>query len=347
MPSSYDTLDIKPLPHQHSNSGELRPDQTVVFSHDPIAAAEARRTIAGLAANPQPAPAVESLPLPHPVSPVAEAAKAKPHPKRYGFLPSPIRPIVTALATFLLILTVFKLPIILSQIGYLSNRPATITSPPPVAETVPPNPTISIPKINVNAPVVYEPSTAEAAVQKALQSGIEHYGNTPVPGQAGNAVFFGHSSNDWWEPGNYKFVFVLLDKLVVGDTFSINYNSVKYVYKVTNVKVVEPNDFSVLGPTSAPTATLITCTPPGTSWKRLIVQANQINPDPNHSQSVGNAQTSASGNVLPSNPPSLVDQLSSAWKSLTHGITSLFSHSGSNPAPTSPEIPNNQTLPAT
>src|SRR5262249_21179842 len=155
-----------------------------------------------------------------------------------------------------------------SQLKYLTAKPAAVSTPiaSQASAAVSADPTISIPKINVNAPVVYEPSVNEAAVLKALVNGVVHYGTSVTPGQNGNMVIVGHSSNDWWQPGNYKFVFVLLDKLSVGDQFSINYQSHRYVYEVTNVKVVMPTDLSVLTNTPTPTATLITCTPPGTSW---------------------------------------------------------------------------------
>ena len=121
-----------------------------------------------------------------------------------------------------------------------------ITEQAESAELVGPNNEIIIPKIGVTAPLVFVNTTNEAEVLLALRSGVVHYYGTALPGENGNTAFFGHSSNDWWEPGNYKFVFVLLEKLTVGDTYEIHYNSRKYVYRVTQTKVVEPNDLSVL-----------------------------------------------------------------------------------------------------
>ena len=68
----------------------------------------------------------------------------------------------------------------------------------------------------------------------------DSYSGTANPGENGNAVFFGHSSNDIWEKGNYKFVFVLLEKLAVGDQYEIHYQSRKYIYTVEQTRVVEP-----------------------------------------------------------------------------------------------------------
>lgn len=193
------------------------------------------------------------------------------------------------------------------------------------AETVSGGDVIIIPKINVNAPIVFADSVAETAVLKALENGVVHYYGTANPGQPGNAVFFGHSSNDAWVPGNYKYVFVLLEKLVPGDTFEIHYSGKKYVYQVTSTKVVQPNDLSVLRQTNDKTATLITCTPPGTSWRRFIVSASQVQPPQQPVQEIVETkkpqQPTAVAEVLPSNAPNLFDRITnffaSIWSSLS------------------------------
>lgn len=156
----------------------------------------------------------------------------------------------------------------------------------PTADTkVAPAPKIIIPKINVDAPVVYDvPSIEESVVQEKLKGGVVHYpipGASSVPGQVGNTVVLGHSSNDVFDDGAYKFVFVQLDKLEKGDTFYLNYNGTRYTYSVTEKKIILPTEVSSLViQTDKPIATLVTCTPVGTALKRLVVIAEQISPDP-------------------------------------------------------------------
>lgn len=168
---------------------------------------------------------------------------------------------------------------------------------------------IIIPKINVEIPVVYdEPSVQEEAVQKALERGVLHYATTPNPGEKGNAVIFGHSSNNILNSGKYKFAFVLLSRLEENDTFMLEKGGKRFVYKVFEKKVTSPTDFSVLeSHNGKSTVTLITCDPPGTSINRLVVVGEQISPDPNN-----NVASSVQGDIasqvtkqLPSNSPSL------------------------------------------
>lgn len=178
---------------------------------------------------------------------------------------------------------------------------------------------IIIPKINVDVPVVYDLGTRdEVAIQNALEDGVVHYAGTSKPGQAGNNVIVGHSSNNFLNSGKYKFAFVLLDRLELNDTFILHDKGIRYVYKVTNKQVVQPNDFSLTLPTSTPTTTLITCTPPGTSWRRLIIQGEQISPSITAEQAdttniPENTFETPTDAIVPGNSPSL-------WQRFTNWI---------------------------
>lgn len=180
-----------------------------------------------------------------------------------------------------------------------------IVSSTSVAPT--PNPEVIIPKINVEIPANYsETSTNEADIENDLQNGIVHYPNTAVPGQTGNAAFFGHSSNNIFNKGKYKFAFVLLHTLVEGDTFYLTYNSKVYVYKVISRSIVDPSQVSVLQPVpgQTATATLITCDPPGTSLHRLVVVGQQVSPDPSNNTQAS-TPTAANPTALAGNGPTL------------------------------------------
>jgi LPXTG-site transpeptidase (sortase) family protein len=148
---------------------------------------------------------------------------------------------------------------------------------------------VVIPTINVDAPLITDMrDTTESKVQASLQHGVVNFGPTALPGQ-GNAVVVGHSSNNVWSPGDYKFVFSLLERMKKGDKIYVVYKNMRYTYTVASTKVVQPTDISVLQPTGKSQLTLITCTPVGTSLRRFVVIADQTAPAPTAVQSTNTA----------------------------------------------------------
>lgn len=194
------------------------------------------------------------------------------------------------------------------QPGRSSAAPVIVTSNSIDASL----PSVIIPKINVQIPTVYNPSNdgTDEAMQKDLEQGVTHYPSTKLPGERGNAAFFGHSSNNIFNKGKYKFAFVLLHKLQNGDTFYLTYNGTVYGYKVISTKIVDPSEVDVLYdvPGKTATATLITCDPPGTSLHRLVVVGEQVSPDPLTNTTSDQSQSS-SGPQLTGNGPSLLSRL--------------------------------------
>lgn len=178
-------------------------------------------------------------------------------------------------------------------------------------------PEVIIPKINVEIPVDYSQTTTdEAVIEDALESGVVHYPTTSLPGQNGNTAYFGHSSNNIFNKGKYKFAFVLLHTLEPGDTFYLTYNGKVYVYKVFKKIVVDPSEVSVLNPVEghAATATLITCDPPGTSLNRLIIQGDQISPSPSGNATADTAAaTTTKPTNLPGNGPTLLGKFARSF----------------------------------
>lgn len=152
-------------------------------------------------------------------------------------------------------------------------------------EVAPPDNRIVIPRIDQNIPIIKVSSESlikrdwnalEKEMQKALQSGVVHYPGTSLPGQTGNVVVTGHSSYFPWDPGRFKDVFALLHKVVVGDRVVVYYEQDKYLYEVSEILVVLPEDIEILKQTPADQLTLVTCTPVGTNLKRLIIKAKPI-----------------------------------------------------------------------
>jgi sortase A len=192
--------------------------------------------------------------------------------------------------------------------------PANIIIDPTTNVAVSPEPKLIIPKINVDVPVEYNTTPDYDAQMKAMENGVAYFGIPGAnsrPGQIGNTVLSGHSSNDIIDQGSFKFIFARLDQLNNGDTIYVNYQSKRYSYTVTKKEVVKPTDVSKLVyPTDKPILTLITCTPLGTSLNRLLITAEQVSPDPK--QATPAPGSSASGSTaasIPGSSPTIVQRL--------------------------------------
>lgn len=172
-----------------------------------------------------------------------------------------------------------------SMLADAKDRGDLLAFLPPVG---PPENRILIPSLNLNVPLT-QPSTAallrqdwtqvETDIQTALRDGVVHYPGTARPGQAGNFFVTGHSSYYPWDSGQYKTVFARLHELNVGDEYWVYFGGDKHRYIVRSKKEVSPSDVSVLDqPGDSRTATLMTCTPVGTTLRRLIVKAEEVDP---------------------------------------------------------------------
>ncbi|MFZ1812699.1 MAG: class E sortase [Candidatus Saccharimonadales bacterium] len=227
-------------------------------------------------------------------------------------------PVISALAVMSVFLFLQFESVIASQIRYYVS-PGSIKAQDIILDAssstkVSDEPRIVIPKINVDAPVVYDVSTwEEAPVQAGLKRGVVHYnlpGASANPGEKGNAAFLGHSSGSVFNDNPYKFIFVQLEQLGVGDKFYLNYRGTRYTYLVTKTETILPSEVAkLIAPPAKPTATLITCTPVGTNYKRFVVYADQISPDPNAAVATDKAPDTNPPAAISGNEPTLFERL--------------------------------------
>ena len=117
-----------------------------------------------------------------------------------------------------------------------------------------------IPRINVDVPVV------EGVDWEQLKKGAGHLIGSANPGERGNVFIAGH--NDI-----YGEIFRDLKDLKVGDEITAYAGQQVYRYIVRATRIVEPDDVSVMYPTSSPVLTLMTCHPYMVDSHRLVVIA--------------------------------------------------------------------------
>jgi len=191
--------------------------------------------------------------------------------------------------------------------------PSTLIIDPNANLEVSGEPKVIIPKLGVDVPVILDANAAsQDSLNAAMDKGVAWFnikGANALPGEKGNFVVSGHSSNDWLDQGNYKFIFVRLEQLGEGDAIYANYNGIRYTYTVTHTKVVSPSDVkSLMTGTDKPHITLITCTPIGTALNRLLVFADQVSPDPNTAADT-TVKSSDAATTMPSNSPTFLERI--------------------------------------
>lgn len=126
---------------------------------------------------------------------------------------------------------------------------------------------ITIPKINVNLPIFHGTS------EDVLQTSIGHLEGTslPVGGQSTHSVLSGHRGLPSAK------LFSDLDKLRVGDRWTVNILDETYTYEVDQIRTVLPKDLSNLQIEEGKDyQTLLTCTPYGINTHRLLVRGHRV-----------------------------------------------------------------------
>lgn len=140
---------------------------------------------------------------------------------------------------------------------------------------------IKIDKLGIDAPMVWSKTDVEDKMLADLENGVSHYLKTAAPGQNGNMIVSGHSSNYIWAKGNYNHIFKDLNDLENGDIISVqtvqkNGRMITYQYRISDKFVTDPNDERIFAETPTPTLTLSTCWPLGTNLRRIIIKADII-----------------------------------------------------------------------
>ncbi|OQY68549.1 hypothetical protein B6D29_00645 [Microgenomates bacterium UTCPR1] len=137
---------------------------------------------------------------------------------------------------------------------------------------------IVVPKIAANSKVYANTNAAnEKEYLDILEKGVAHTLGTAFPGEGGHIFLFAHSTDYFWNVGNYNAVFYLLYKLEKGDEVNLFHKGQRYVYKVIGSEVVDPSEVQYLTrKTNREFLTLQTCWPPGTTLKRLLVFAVRV-----------------------------------------------------------------------
>ncbi|HXM54089.1 MAG TPA: class D sortase [Candidatus Dormibacteraeota bacterium] len=172
--------------------------------------------------------------------------------------------------------------------SWSSSQTATLPSPPFIEEGGPAptaspdaspspapsaSPRVSHPAVQaafaMRVPKIgYYAAVREGVSLSVLSTGPGHYPTTALPGGPGLIGIAAH--NTFWIP---------FGQLGPGDTVVLETRTAKFTYRITGTRIVNPDDRTVLVPTSDPSLVLTTCWP---LWagnlapQRLAIFAQQV-----------------------------------------------------------------------
>ena len=129
---------------------------------------------------------------------------------------------------------------------------------------------IKIDAIDVNLPIYL--GTDEGVLQ--IGAGLFEGSSLPVGGAGTHSIISGHTGL----PSST--LFTNLDRLVIGDTFTLTVLKNTLTYKVDDIKVVKPEEVNHLAiDPGEDYCTLLTCTPYGVNSHRLLVRGRRVFPE--------------------------------------------------------------------
>ncbi len=122
-----------------------------------------------------------------------------------------------------------------------------------------------ITRLGINAPIV-ERGIVQGWMVVAPGDDVTHFVYSAYPGAVGNTLLYAHAGT----------VFRHLDTLAVHDPIMIQTPSGSLQFRVRELRIVAPDDLSVLDSTSTPVLTMLTCYPFGVDSSRLVVIADLV-----------------------------------------------------------------------
>lgn len=135
---------------------------------------------------------------------------------------------------------------------------------------------ITIPKIHAQSPIIPGVDPWDESVYRpALKKGVAQAKGTALPGENGMIFLFAHSSGFPWEITRFNTIFLRLGELQNNDQIILSNEGHNYTYIVFGRKEVWPSEVESVTEVRGNILVLQTCTPIGTSLKRLLIYAKE------------------------------------------------------------------------
>lgn len=144
---------------------------------------------------------------------------------------------------------------------------------PPILQVAERPVRVVINEIDIDTPVITPASTDIDVLDRALLSGAVHYPSSPLAGEQGNMLIFGHSSYLPVVQNKAYQAFNELQKLTPGSIVSVYTDTTRYDYKVDRVRLARAEETVITFDADEPTLTLATCNTFGAKQERWVATA--------------------------------------------------------------------------
>lgn len=136
---------------------------------------------------------------------------------------------------------------------------------------------IKIPKIEIEAPIIFPKGNQEKDFQAALKKGVLFYPQSALPGE-GTAIILGHSAPPNWPKINFDWIFNDLYKLNPEDKIYVDFNGKQYVFSTTKTFFLQKGQELPPDLTNSDKSyiILLSCWPPGKDQQRIGILAELI-----------------------------------------------------------------------
>lgn len=128
---------------------------------------------------------------------------------------------------------------------------------------------MTVPRLNIKNETVYVESND-------LSQGLIQLPGSALPGEKGNVFISGHSAIS--RLFNKNAIFARLSEMKKGDKITVEAAGAAFVYEVSEIKIVDSADLSVILPPESVGRyiSLMTCVPPGLNLKRLVILGKMV-----------------------------------------------------------------------
>jgi sortase A len=109
----------------------------------------------------------------------------------------------------------------------------------------------------------------QGTTSRWLALGPGHYPATSLPGQPGTVAIAGHRVT-------HTHPFLQINRIRIGDRIRVITRSGRFIYRVTQERIVLPSAVWVLQPRSFQQLVLTACHPPGSARFRFVVFARRV-----------------------------------------------------------------------